>query len=238
MKETQDYSTSKRFSDHPMHMLAPSQRKYKQLLIILITNFLAAPFLQGGLGSALSAFLLLYVMVIIVLSFSLPRKLFWAYFLIAILACFLQLGPTLGWAITAASPFSLLAQTIYVAYLGVAALLIMQEIFTAPTVTMDTIRGGICAYFLIGFVWALFYGMEATLNPNAFSVPLMQTDSFLIPIHFSFTTLTTLGFGDIVPVSPLAIVLTDTEAIIGQLYPTVFIAILVGGYLSQNVNQT
>ncbi len=219
-----------------MYVLASSQRKYKQLLGVLIANFLAAPFLQGGLGSAISAFLLLYVMVVIVRSFALPRKLFWAYFLIAILACCLQLGPTLGWATTVTSPFPLLAQSIYIVYLGVAALLIMQEIFTASTITMDTIRGGICAYFLIGFVWALFYGMVATLNPQAFSATLIQTDSFLIPIHFSFTTLTTLGFGDIVPISPLAIVLTDTEAIIGQLYPTIFIAILVGGYLSQKVD--
>ncbi|WP_299403391.1 ion channel [Acaryochloris sp. IP29b_bin.148] len=46
--------------------------------------------------------------------------------------------------------------------------------------------------------------------------------SFLIPTHFSLTTLTTLGFGDVVPISPLAIVLTDTEAIIGQLYYSVY----------------
>lgn len=113
----------------------------------------------------------------------------------------------------------------------------MREIITVTTITMDTIRGGICAYFLLAFIWALFYGMVATLNPHAFSATLIQPGSYLQPIHFSVTTLTTLGFGDIVPVSTLAIVLTDTEAIIGQLYPTVFIAILVGGYLSQKVDQ-
>lgn len=51
-------------------------------------------------------------------------------------------------------------------------------------------------------------------------------------------TLTSLGFGNILLMSTLVIVLTDTEAIIGQLYPTVFIAILVGGYLSQKADQT
>ncbi|MEM6521441.1 MAG: ion channel, partial [Cyanobacteria bacterium P01_C01_bin.70] len=49
--------------------------------------------------------------------------------------------------------------------------------------------------------------------------------------HFSFTTLTTLGYGDIIPVSEVALVLANLEAIIGQIYPAVFIAVLVGGYL-------
>ncbi|MGR3274003.1 ion channel [Acaryochloris marina NIES-2412] len=220
-----------------MYLPSPSRHKYRQLLGVLIANFLVAPFLQGGLGSIISALLLLYVMIVIVKSFSLPNKLFWAYVLIAVLAFSLQLGPSVGWTTTAVLPFSLLAQSIYVLYLGVAALLIMREIITATTITMDTIRGGICAYFLIAFIWALFYGIVATLNPHAFSATLIQPGSYLQPIHFSVTTLTTLGFGDIVPVSTLAIVLTDTEAIIGQLYPTVFIAILVGGYLSQKVDQ-
>lgn len=220
-----------------MYLPSPSQHKYRQLLGVLIANYLVTPFLQGGLGSLISALLLLYVMVVIVKSFSLPPKLFWAYVFIAVLAFSLQLGPRVGWTTTATLPFSLLAQSIYVLYLGVAALLIMREIITVTTITMDTIRGGICAYFLLAFIWALFYGMVATLNPHAFSATLIQPGSYLQPIHFSVTTLTTLGFGDIVPVSTLAIVLTDTEAIIGQLYPTVFIAILVGGYLSQKVDQ-
>ncbi len=131
-----------------------------------------------------------------------------------------------------------MAQTIYILYLGIAAILIIQEIFLTQTITMDTIRGGICAYLLIGFVWALFYGIVETLNPSAFSETLIQSGSFLRPLHFSFTTLTTLGYGDIVPISNFALVLTDTEAIIGQLYPSVLIAILVGGYLSQKVDKT
>ena len=86
---------------------------------------------------------------------------------------------------------------------------------------------------LIGFVWALFYGMVATLDPNAFSQRLILNGSYLKALHFSFTTLTTLGYGDIVPMSEIALVLTNLEAIVGQMYSTVFIAIVVGGYLSR-----
>ena len=52
-------------------------------------------------------------------------------------------------------------------------------------------------------------------------------------MHFSFTTLTTLGYGDIIPKGDLALILTNLEAIAGQMYSTIFIAILVGGYLAR-----
>lgn len=221
-----------------MYFGSSSQRKYRQLLIVLILNFIASPFLHGFIGNLVSASFLLYMVIVIISSFSLSKKLRWAYTAIAFLAFSLQISLRLGWATAAELPFSLMAQTIYILYLGIAAILIIQEIFSTQTITMDTIRGGICAYLLIGFVWALFYGIVETLNPSAFSETLIQSGSFLRPLHFSFTTLTTLGYGDIVPISNFALVLTDTEAIIGQLYPSVLIAILVGGYLSQKVDKT
>ena len=114
--------------------------------------------------------------------------------------------------------------------------MISHDILTTPRVTADTVQGGISVYLLIGFAWALFYGMVATLDPNAFSQPLLLQESYLRALHFSFTTLTTLGYGDIVPVSEVALVLTNLEAIIGQMYPAVFISVLVGGYLGHRAS--
>lgn len=51
---------------------------------------------------------------------------------------------------------------------------------------------------------------------EALSQPLIQQGTYLRTIHFSFTTLTTLGYGDIVPLSEVAQVLTNLEAIVGQ----------------------
>ncbi len=61
----------------------------------------------------------------------------------------------------------------------------------------------------------------------------MDGNSLSEAVYFSFTTLTTLGYGDIIPMSSLAKMLTNFEAIIGQLYPAILISILVGSYLSQ-----
>ncbi len=56
-------------------------------------------------------------------------------------------------------------------------------------------------------------------------------------LYFSFSTLTTLGYGDIVPVSPLARMLTSVEAITGQLYLTVLVARLVGLHITESLSQ-
>ena len=210
---------------------ASGAQKYRQLLIVLTIIFLLSPFLKAGIGSIISDFLLLYSIVLIIRSLTLPNSLLLVYLAIAGLAFCLQLNIGLGWAPSFNQAFDLLFQTIFALYIGGAAYLISHDILTAPRVTADTVQGGISVYLLIGFAWALFYGMVATLDPDAFSQPMLLQDSYLRVLHFSFTTLTTLGYGDIVPVSEIALVLTNLEAIIGQMYPAVFISVLVGGYL-------
>ena len=210
-----------------------SHNKYTQLLITLIANFVLAPFLRGNIGELALSLISLYAIIIIVKTFSLKPKLFKFYSGIALLTFFLEIVGRMelygSWRLA----FLLLIQVVYILYLGIAAYLILQDILLSQQITIDTIRGGICVYLLIGFVWALLYGITASLDSNAFSQPIIEIESYGRAVYFSFTTLTTLGYGDIIPVSPLAKMLTNLEAIIGQLYPAILIAILVGGYLSQ-----
>lgn len=210
----------------------PQTRKYRQLLIVLIVVFCISPFVKNSLGSILLALMLLYTIILIIRSFALPKISFLLYSAIAFLAFGLQVISSMGWTTSFNNVFALLAQTIFAIYLGVAAYWIARDIINARRVSVDTVSGGISVYLLIGFVWAFFYGIVATLDVNAFSEELFVGDSYLKTLHFSFTTLTTLGYGDIVPLSEVAQVLANMEAIIGQMYSTVFIAILVGNYLS------
>ena len=210
-----------------------SQNKYTQLLTVLVINFVSAPFLDSTIGGLFSSAIFLCATVIIVRTFSLHQKLFKLYLSIAGLAFVLEIVNRFAWY----SPqgiFSLFfIQAIFAIYLGVAVLLILRDILFCQRITADTIRGGICVYFLIAFVWALLYGIVASFDPQAFSQPLIGRESYSRVIYFSFVTLTTLGYGDIIPVSPLATMLTNLEAIIGQMYPAILISILVGGYLSE-----
>ena len=218
-------------------MLKHEHQKYRQLLTVLAITFVSSPFLKAGIGNIVSIALLLYAIIVVINSFSLPRRLLATYGAVAFTAFCLEVIATVSDISYLNQTFSLIAQTIFALYLAGAAYWIGREIFTTSEVTLDVVRGGISVYMLIGFLWALLYGIVNTLDANAFSQPLIQQDSYLRTMHFSFTTLTTLGYGDIVPLSEVAQVLTNLEAIVGQMYSSVLIAILIGSYLAQRPSQ-
>lgn len=207
---------------------------YRPLLVVLIINLIIAPFLTGLIGSLIAALMFFVAIVVVIRSLELPMFFFKFYLLIAFIAFILEILGSNGWLLSTGPFFLFIAQGIYAAYLGISIILIFRSIFTASRVTIDTIQGGICIYLMVGIIWALFYGMTSTIDPNAFSPPFQMTDGYTHILYFSFTTLTTLGYGDILPVSELAQVLTNSEAIAGQLYPSIFMGLLVGSYLSHN----
>ena len=210
------------------------QGKYNQLLIILIANFVLSPVLKGSPANIGLSIVFLYAIILIVRTFSLKPKLLTLYSSVAILALILNATNRLGWYQSWLVSFVVLIQLVYAVYLGLALYWILQDILSSPEVTPDVIRGGICVYLLIGVVWALLYGILTSIDPNALSESiLVEEESFGSIMYFSYTTLTGLGYGDILPLSPLARMLTNLEAVVGQLYPSIFIAILIGGYMSQ-----
>jgi hypothetical protein len=132
-------------------------------------------------------------------------------------------------------------------FLGYAIAVMLRSIFTSRQVTYNTLCASLCIYLLLGLVWALGYAVVHQLDPAAFysSVPLSdgalefragkgQSTGVL---YFSFVTLTTLGYGDVVPISPIARTLASLEAITGQLYLTVLVARLVGLHISESLGQ-
>ena len=109
-----------------------------------------------------------------------------------------------------------------------------RHVLFAARVNRDILAGAICLYLLLGLVWAIAYGFLMVLDPTSLNVPLHFTSAgqdsgspFSILTYFSFVTLTTLGFGDISPVSPMARNLVWLEAVVGQLFVAITIARLV-----------
>ena len=95
-----------------------------------------------------------------------------------------------------------------------------------PRVTHNTLCRAVSAYILLGVAWAGFYQMVVLVDPSAINPPLSE-QNWGTNLYFSFTALTTLGFGDIVPVSAYARSLVMIESIIGPMYLAVLIARLV-----------
>lgn len=107
---------------------------------------------------------------------------------------------------------------------------IMGYVLDSTPVTADKIAGSISAYILLGIVWSVVYSLFLHLQPDSFALPeYLQTDNIMgiWAIYFSFTTLTTLGYGDITPQLPAVQSYAVMEAACGQIFLTVLVARLV-----------
>lgn len=128
-------------------------------------------------------------------------------------------------------PLELITYLIFLAFYLFVIKLMLGRIFKATVITHDTIGLAICTYLLIGSIWVLFYAPVVASNPAAFSHPIItDPDPFHTLTYFSFVTLTTLGYGDLSPVSVVARNLAVLEALTGTLFLAVLISRLVGSY--------
>jgi hypothetical protein len=120
---------------------------------------------------------------------------------------------------------------------------VLRSISRHVEVTRETILGGINVYLLLAFAFMMLHATIMIAWPDAYllnGTPLKQqfaadqdSRGFATVLYFSFTTLTTLGYGDITPVHAVARLLTSVQAVVGQLYVAIFIARLVSLEVSQ-----
>lgn len=104
---------------------------------------------------------------------------------------------------------------------------LLVRVFRKGTVSGSRVQGAIAAYLLLGLGWAHAYAILNRHHPHAFASAQAPPATPAAWTYFSFTTLTTVGYGDIVPVLPVARTLAMGEAFAGQLYLAVLVARLV-----------
>jgi len=100
-------------------------------------------------------------------------------------------------------------------------------------VTSDKIYGAICVYFLFGYAWAFAYSLIEEVQPESFtSLTSVEPHDLVSRVmqmrYFSFVTLASVGYGDIVPHTQTARTMAVLEAILGQFYLVALIGRLVG----------
>jgi hypothetical protein len=124
--------------------------------------------------------------------------------------------------------------------IAIRALLVMYLMISVATdvvsdrrVTWDTIMGSVAAYVLYALFWAVVYTMFERQDPTAFDIPNSSGSPFADLLYFSTVTQTTLGYGDILPIDPLARQCAGLQAMTGQLYVAILVAMLVGIAASQ-----
>ena len=132
-------------------------------------------------------------------------------------------------------------------FLAYTVCVLLGYLLSADRVNVNTLCASLCAYLLLGVLWAIGYSLLDMLAPNSFllsfaagkegSLMRFGGEHSVNPLYYSFVTLTTLGYGDISPASSMARMLAAIEAVVGQVYLTVLVARLVGLHIAQATNE-
>ncbi len=140
-----------------------------------------------------------------------------------------------------------MAQSVLVAaFLGYTAYVVLSSILRTRGITSQEVFGALSVYLLLGMTWQFFFALCLQADPGAISFPEGPSSLTSSPAeseltmqnltYFSFVTLSTLGYGDIVPISRMARTLAWMEAVFGQLFLAVLVARLVGLMKSDRSN--
>jgi voltage-gated potassium channel len=124
------------------------------------------------------------------------------------------------------------------AFLSYVVVAILRYIFRQRVVNPDIIAGSIVVYLLMALAWSFVYQMIVLVEPGSFSLnnhPAALTATEFL--YFSLVTITTVGYGDIAPVSPIARAFANLEAVVGQLFLVILVSWLVGMYVSRRSSE-
>jgi len=123
-----------------------------------------------------------------------------------------------------------------IAFFAFITMSILSFIFSRDEITKDLIAGAAVVYLLTAIMWTFAYRFIEMMQPGSFAIAESQSIGAHSPfLYYSFVTITTLGYGDIFPVSTAAKSCAILEAVIGQLYLVITVAWLVGVHISQSV---
>ena len=200
-----------------------------ELLVALVVLLVTAPLVEDlPSGDVIESALLTVVMVSSVVAIGGRRR----SFVIALVL----LTPALAgkWA-NRFSP-SVVSHFVYLIPATLFFLFVVGHlihfIMRAPRVDANVLCTGLSGYLLLGLLWTPLYLTVFRWNPNAFTLPAGSTLDGFSAFYFSFMTLSTVGYGDIAPLSRAARMLAVTEAVSGLFYVAVLISRLVAIYSS------
>lgn len=210
-----------------------SRRLQSGFLLLALIGVLAATFLADG-GSPIGRWFsgAVYVVVFSLAGYLLGARRRWltAYGLIAVPA--VLSGVIASSVAPGHRSLDLTRDLLALGMQGLLVWLVFRfSLFERRASRLDRIIAGICGYLILGMIWANLYSLLETLQPGGLvagggAAVRGQGGGFL---YFSLITLSTTGFGDVVPKTPVARFLVSLEAITGTLYLAVFISALVGG---------
>ncbi len=190
--------------------------------VLFILAFVVPPVVPPGMGPSLVGEVF-YALLLISGVQALARH--WSARMVLMPVAVITLAVSLGsWVLPVPEPW--VRGTGLLSLLLFLAVVLGQTLRSGP-ITYHRIQGAVAAYLLLGVIWAYAYSFVEFLRPGAFSGPVSPADGPRAFFYFSFVTLTTVGYGDVLPVHAVARSLVSLEAVVGTLYPAILIARLV-----------
>jgi hypothetical protein len=198
------------------------------LVLLVLAIFVAMPLeVTGRLSPFLVALVLTFLMVSGVLAISGRRVVTMIVAAVAIAA----MGVRWALLLSPSETLACWADALGMLVIGLLAAFLLGLVFREGPITSDRIQGAIAVYLLLGLIWTLAYQLLERFSPGSLLLPPEHRLPDVVIDHslayYSYVTLTTLGYGDIVPIRPFARTLAIMEALVGQLYPAILIGRLV-----------
>lgn len=218
-------------------MHAQVKHNYFYMLAGLLALFLSVPMIQNLQGEIAQVFMyttLAVTLSISVWSLAASRTAFVAGALLVILTIVLAIV-----AIRTKHPLpGYLILVLHLMFWIISAWVAARAVFAPGPVSLNRVAGSICTYLIAGFIWTYLYIFQNLMVPGSFRGMTAETLDEKLPelAYYSFVTLTTLGYGEITPVTPYARALTSLEAIFGQFYIAIVVAALVGIYIANRID--
>jgi voltage-gated potassium channel len=208
-----------------------TRHRFIFLLAMLLFMLAVVPFLEGfsGLRTLFNVFL---SAVLVSAVYALSQKI--RHLAIAAVLAIPMLISIWSDYVALSDTLFLIGRICGVLFMAFTIFHILRHIFQQQEVTLDTIAGATAVYMLFAVMWTFIYAVLEQLQPGSFAISTAETlGERNIFIYYSFVTITTLGYGDITPVTYLARSMAILEAVVGQLYLVVLVAWLVGMYVSK-----
>jgi hypothetical protein len=215
-------------------MSEPKEANFAYLLLGLMMILLAGPISLEFTNQSPSLIIsIAFTATLVIGVWSLVDSKTW--FRIGIILAASELVISVANAVRPALVFQLLSRGIAVAFCALSLWFVLRHIFRENRIDANRIIGAVCAYLLLGILLAILNMFVYQLVPDSFlGIPdSLEDERSLDLIYYSFVTMTTLGYGDIAPVGPLARALAYFGAIAGQFYLAILVGMAVGQFLRQ-----
>lgn len=205
-----------------------SGERFGQLLLVLVASYVLSAFTTGTLITTIQIVLFVLVALLALRSEGVRRRTAALAIVMAVVGSATAITLTLTHAAAAGAGVASIWTALILLY---SVVLIVRRVLLQPDVTLQSIYGAVSAYMIIGLMFAAIYGAMYRFGGNAFFAQGTTGSSKTLQ-YFSFSTLTTLGYGDFTAAASGGQAVAVVEAMVGQIFLATLVARLVAAFRS------